>query len=66
MHINANHHSVSLASVEFQPFENGTKLIYNEQVAFLDDTNANEGTKSRRYGTAAHLDRLVKLIDKNQ
>jgi uncharacterized protein YndB with AHSA1/START domain len=56
MHIDDVHHSTSLATVEFAPVSGGTRLRFNEQVAFLDGTTSAE---SRRHGTAVHLDRLV-------
>ena len=52
------HHSVSIATVELEPFKQQTRLTYAEQVAFLDGTSAAEGTPSREHGTAVHLDRL--------
>ena len=59
MHLSGRHHSVSLATVELAPSGRGTRLIFTEQVAFLDGTDGNEGTVSRQLGTAAHLDRLA-------
>ena len=62
MHLSAKHHSVSLATVELTPSGHGTRLIFTEQVAFLDGTDGNEGTLSRQLGTAAHLDRLARQL----
>jgi uncharacterized protein YndB with AHSA1/START domain len=59
MRLSGRHHSVSLATVELTPSGRGTRLIFTEQVAFLDGTDGNEGTVSRQLGTAAHLDRLA-------
>jgi uncharacterized protein YndB with AHSA1/START domain len=59
MRLSGRHHSVSLATVELAPSGRGTRLIFTEQVAFLDGTDGNEGTVSRQLGTAAHLDRLA-------
>jgi uncharacterized protein YndB with AHSA1/START domain len=58
MHLNQTHHSLSLATIEIKPVPNGTRLLFTEQVAFLDGTIGAEGTLSREHGTAAHLDRL--------
>ena len=62
MHLSGQHHSVSLATVELAPSGRGTRLIFTEQVAFLDGTDGNEGTLSRQLGTAAHLDRLAQQL----
>jgi uncharacterized protein YndB with AHSA1/START domain len=62
MHLGGQHHSVSLATVELAPSGHGTRLIFTEQVAFLDGTDGNEGTVSRQLGTAAHLDRLAQQL----
>jgi uncharacterized protein YndB with AHSA1/START domain len=58
MHGDKTHLSVSIATVEFEPVNQQTRLVFAEQVAFLDGTNAVEGTSSREHGTAAHLERL--------
>jgi uncharacterized protein YndB with AHSA1/START domain len=62
MRLGDQHHSVSLATVELAPSGRGTRLIFTEQVAFLDGTDGNEGTVSRQLGTAAHLDRLARQL----
>lgn len=56
------HHSVSLATVDFLPAGAGTKLVFSESVVFLDGTTAAEGTASRERGTAAHLDRIAQFL----
>jgi uncharacterized protein YndB with AHSA1/START domain len=58
MHVARTHHSVSIATVEFEPVDWQTRLVFAEQVAFLDGTNGVEGASSREHGTAAHLERL--------
>jgi uncharacterized protein YndB with AHSA1/START domain len=63
MHLSQSHHSVSLATIEIEPANGGTRLIFTEQVAFLDGTNGADGTSSRERGTAAHLDRMGDLLD---
>jgi uncharacterized protein YndB with AHSA1/START domain len=63
MHLNGNHHSLSLATVEFERDGGGTKQRFTEQVAFLDGTPSAKGVPSREMGTALHLDRLMQLIE---
>ena len=55
MHVNARHHSLSLSTVEIEPAEGGTRLVYTEQTAFLDGTNGDEGSASRKRGVTEHL-----------
>jgi uncharacterized protein YndB with AHSA1/START domain len=57
MYLSEKHHSVSLATVEFRSARDGTKLVFTEQVAFLDSTPSADG---RERGTADHLDRLAR------
>jgi uncharacterized protein YndB with AHSA1/START domain len=59
MHLNDMHHSTSLATVEFAPASDGTRLRFTEQVAFLDGTTS---ASSREHGTAIHLDRLTAYL----
>jgi hypothetical protein len=61
MYMGEKHHSVSLAAVEFCSARGGTKLIFTEQVAFLDGT---QSADSRERGTADHLDRLAGQLRK--
>ena len=51
--------SVSLATVELAPAPGGTRLVFTEQAAFLD---GQDGARSRAEGTAAHLDRLGRVL----
>ena len=60
MHLSGIMHSTSLASVEFVAEGTTARLIYTEQVAFLDGT---EGTMARERGTAAHLERLAACVE---
>ncbi|MBV8666897.1 MAG: SRPBCC family protein [Burkholderiaceae bacterium] len=62
MHLNGKHHSLSLATVEFTPAERGTRMLFTEQVAYLDGTDGAQGVAMREHGTAAHLDRLGRLL----
>jgi uncharacterized protein YndB with AHSA1/START domain len=62
MHLNGVHHSVSLATVEFQPAADGTRLVFVEQVAYLDGTDGTEGAAGRERGTGSHLDRLANVL----
>ncbi len=52
------HLSVSIATVELEAVKKKTRLVFGEQVAFLDGTDGAEGTASREHGTGVHLDRL--------
>ena len=51
--------SVSLATVEIEPYQDGTKLTYTEQCAFLDGIDKPE---AREEGTAWMLDNLGKYL----
>jgi uncharacterized protein YndB with AHSA1/START domain len=62
MFLSNAHHSVSLATVEFEPMGAKTRLTFTEQVAFLDGTDGEEGTAARHKGTDAHLERLERLV----
>lgn len=59
MHVNHAHHSVSLSTVELSAVSGGTRLVYTEDVAFLDGTDGVKGTASRKRGNETHLDRLT-------
>jgi len=59
MHLSGKHHSLSLATVEITSAGSGAKLVFTEQVAYLDGTSGADGTASRKHGTAGHLDRLA-------
>jgi uncharacterized protein YndB with AHSA1/START domain len=64
MHLNGEHHSVSLASVEIESLEpRKTRLIFTEQVAFLDSTSGQEGTASREEGTLELLNLLSGFLE---
>lgn len=64
MHLDRTRISVSLATVEMQPHEGGTRLWFTEQAAFLDghDTAANreQGTRELLDALGAELDRQAK------
>lgn len=60
MHLDGMLFSVSLATAEFRPTGKATRLVYTEQGAFLDGSK--ESAKGREHGTAAHLDRLAKVL----
>jgi uncharacterized protein YndB with AHSA1/START domain len=59
MHVSGAYLSTSLATVEITPRGSKTKLVFTEQAAFFD---GEDGTASREFGTAAHLDRLGALL----
>jgi uncharacterized protein YndB with AHSA1/START domain len=62
MRLGGRHHSVSLATVEFAPKADGTQLRFTEQVVFVDGTNGDDGTASRKRGTDAHLVRIAGVV----
>jgi uncharacterized protein YndB with AHSA1/START domain len=55
MHFDDKRISVSLATIEFKPAGNGTKLIFTEQGVFL---NGYDNPAEREEGTHGLLDRL--------
>jgi uncharacterized protein YndB with AHSA1/START domain len=55
MHIDETRISVSLSTVEFKAAASGTRLVYTEHSAFLDDFDDAGG---REHGTKILLDRL--------
>ena len=55
--------SVSLATVEFAPSGEGTRLVYTEQAAFLDGADA---TKRRESGCRGLLERLGEELRKQE
>jgi uncharacterized protein YndB with AHSA1/START domain len=52
--------SVSVTTVEFNPDDDGTRLIYTEQGVFLDDHDTPE---QREHGTKLFLDKLGHVLD---
>lgn len=65
MHLNGEHHSVSLASVEIEGLEpRQTRLTFTEQVTFLDGTPGDEGTKDREDGTRKLLEQLAAFLER--
>ncbi len=62
MHVKGRLHSVSLATVELSAVGAATRMLFTEQVAFLDGTDADAGCASRLHGTAAHLDRIPDVV----
>lgn len=51
--------SVSLATVEFEATDAGTRMLYTEQMAFLSDAEARH---KRVAGTGMGFDRLVEVL----
>lgn len=51
--------SVSVATVVLSPTAAGTRLVYTEQGAYLDELDT---AQSRRTGTGTQLDRLATLL----
>jgi uncharacterized protein YndB with AHSA1/START domain len=65
MHLNGEHHSVSLASIEIEKLDAGkTRLVFTEQVAFMDGTEGQEGTQDRKDGTQELLNLLAKFLER--
>jgi uncharacterized protein YndB with AHSA1/START domain len=62
MHLNGEHHSASLATVEFIAVDGGTLQRFHEHIAFLDGTTADKGVPSREHGVGQHLDNLAHLF----
>ena len=61
MHLTGSHHSTSLATIElFRASKDGTRLLFTEQVAFLDDT---QSAASREHGTGVLLDQLTSYLE---
>lgn len=52
--------SVSLVTVEFEPAGEGTRMVYTEQLAYLD---GHEDLDQRRHGTGEGLDRLRLVVE---
>jgi uncharacterized protein YndB with AHSA1/START domain len=60
MHVGEDRISVSLATVEFRPEPGGTRMVFTEQIAILDDlTTAAEREEGTRLGLDS-LDRHLK------
>ncbi len=55
MHLGDQRITVSLATVEFKPLGTGTRMIFTEQIVFLDGSDHLDG---RKEGTEAMLDNL--------
>jgi len=62
MHLGGQHHSVSIACLEFIGDPDGTRLRFTEQVTFVDGTDQRAGSVQRKRGTAAHLERLAAVL----
>jgi uncharacterized protein YndB with AHSA1/START domain len=59
MHLGENRISVSLATIEFKPAGKGTRMLFTEQGAFLDDF---DNPKLREEGTKQLLEQLGKAL----
>ena len=60
MKLNGQRISVSVASVEFRPVDNGTRMIVREDGAFLDGLDT---VKQREDGTNYLIDQLGQWLD---
>jgi uncharacterized protein YndB with AHSA1/START domain len=56
--------TVSLATVQFFPEANGTKLIFTEQMTCLDGFEDLDG-KQREQGVGLHLERLANYLERS-
>lgn len=61
--LDARRLSVSLVTVEFFASRSGTRMVYTEQLAYLDD---HEDRAQRLRGTEESLDRLVQQLSKRK
>jgi uncharacterized protein YndB with AHSA1/START domain len=61
MHVNEKKISVSLATIQFESLNKGTRLIVTEQGAFLDGY---DDAGSRERGTGSLMDALAKFLGK--
>jgi uncharacterized protein YndB with AHSA1/START domain len=59
MHLNGQRISVSVATVEFKQHDDGTRLVFTEQGAFLDGF---DDPRMREQGTGSLLDALDKEL----
>lgn len=60
MHVGTVRASVSLATVAFTPEPTGTRMLYTEQVVFLDGHE--DSLNQRRIGTEEGFDRLADVV----
>ncbi|TGK00973.1 ATPase [Leptospira semungkisensis] len=67
MHMNQRIYSSSIATIEIEEIgPKQTKLVFSEQVAFLDGTPGDEGVASRRQGTMDHLNKIIEFLKKQE
>lgn len=59
MHVGPQHLSASLATVEFEASEGGTRMRFTEQAAFFD---GKDGGADREAGTLGHLVRIGTVL----
>ena len=59
MHLDDQHYSLSLATVEFEARGDETRMRFHEQIVFLNGTAAEEGTFAREVGVSRHFDLLA-------
>ncbi len=64
MYVDGILHSVSLATVEIIAAGSGTRLVFTEQIAYLDGTDGREGAAGRKRGWSDHLDRLERQFQR--
>ncbi|TGK05216.1 ATPase [Leptospira langatensis] len=67
MHMNGKILSSSIASIEIEEIgPKKTRLIFTEQVAFLDGTPGEQGVLSRKNGTMEHLVKIEAFLNKQE
>jgi uncharacterized protein YndB with AHSA1/START domain len=62
MHADGVRISVSVATIEFAGTDDGTKLTWTEQGAYLDGFDGEEAPRLRQGGTSEMLDGLAKYL----
>lgn len=60
MHLDGEHHSLSMVSIELTEVPDGTRLVYREVVTFFDGT---ESAKGREGGVGWHFSNLATLLE---
>lgn len=60
MHLDGEHHSISLASIELFEVPEGTRLVFRETVTFFDGTESAQG---RQGGVGWHFENLAVLLE---
>ena len=62
MHLDDQHYSLSLATVEFKGAGEQTRMLFHEQIVFLSGAAAEEGIFARKHGVSWHFDLLADTL----